>query len=626
MSGLDLQGTETLPCELDTKADAQDALDAIAVSKQTVQYCVISSADKNLGCFIDRDAAEQERRATGQQRLLSVIGQTARLEQRPVLAIVPPSDPTYTSLAVTCPTAEEADTDACSFDTLDQQEVVYMDAQKNKFRLGPTVISGSDITKATAVFGGSGVTQWQVSFELGGDAVDAFAEATTTAVSQPPPQNSIAIVVDRAVISYPTVNDPITNGNGVISGGFDETEAKDLATVLNAGALPVELTRQSVQTVSPTLGEESLRQGIVAGIAGLILLFLYLLFYYRLLGIVAWFGMSAWAILALAIVSLAGAQVGYALTLAGVAGLVISLGVTADSYIVFFERLKDEVRSGKSARSAVQPAFKRSYKTIVAADFVTMIAAVVLYVTAVSSVRGFALTLGVATLLDLFVVYFFKRPTVFLIARNERLVNMHGFGLRSGIAGDPDPETRRREARREPPPPERDLSRPHDPALPVRRAQAALVHDLGRRDPAGDRRVHRPRWAQPVDRLRGRRADRLPAAVRRHRPGRQRHPRRQRPARRRGADRERGHGLDPYREPGGRRRDRRAHQLPGEAGGHHGDRGQHPGHRTHVGRRDLAQGAVRARDRADRDHDLHLVPVRVEDGGRARSSRSSTTC
>ena len=440
VSGLDLQGTETLPCELETKADAQDALDAIAVSKQTVQYCVISSAAQNLGCFIDRDAAEQERRATGQQRLLSVIGQTARLEQRPVLAIVPPSDPTYTSLAVTCPTAEQADTDACSFDTLDQQEVVYMDAQKNKFRLGPTVISGSDITNASAVFGGSGVTQWQVSFELGGDAVDAFAEATTTAVSQPPPQNSIAIVVDRSVISYPTVNDPITNGSGVISGGFDETEAKDLATVLNAGALPVELTRQSVQTVSPTLGEESLRQGIVAGIAGLILLFLYLLFYYRLLGIVAWFGMSAWAILALAIVSIAGAQVGYALTLAGVAGLVISLGVTADSYIVFFERLKDEVRSGKSARSAVQPAFKRSYKTIVAADFVTMIAAVVLYVTAVSSVRGFALTLGVATLLDLFVVYFFKRPTVFLIARNERLVNMHGFGLRSGIAGEPDPD------------------------------------------------------------------------------------------------------------------------------------------------------------------------------------------
>ena len=216
----------------------------------------------------------------------------------------------------------------------------------------------------------------------------------------------------------------------------------------------------------------------------------------------------------------------------------ISLGVTADSYIVFFERLKDEVRSGKSARSAVQPAFKRSYKTIVAADFVTMIAAVVLYVTAVSSVRGFALTLGVATLLDLFVVYFFKRPTVFLIARNERLVNMHGFGLRSGIAGDPEPDrdaggrhaVNLHHA-------ERDLSRPHDPALPVHRAQAVVVHDLRRRHPARHRGLHRPRWLEPVDRLRGRRADLLPVAVGRHRGRHQRHPRRQRPSRRRGADR-----------------------------------------------------------------------------------------
>ncbi len=165
-----------------------------------------------------------------------------------------------------------------------------------------------------------------------------------------------------------------------------------------------------------------------------------MLFYYRLLGIVAILGMSIWAILAMALVALAGSTFGYAMTLAGVAGLVISLGVTADSYIVFFERLKDEVRSGKSPRSAVQPAFKRAYRTIVAADTVTGIAAVVLYLTAVSSVRGFALTLGVATLLDLFVVYFFKRPTVFLIARNDRLVNMHGFGLTSGIAGEAEPE------------------------------------------------------------------------------------------------------------------------------------------------------------------------------------------
>jgi preprotein translocase subunit SecD len=238
------------------------------------------------------------------------------------------------------------------------------------------------------------------------------------------------------VISAPTVQSAITGGSGEITGGFSEDEAKDLATQLNAGALPVELTRQSVRTVSSTLGEESLHQGIVAGIAGLVLLFLYLLFYYRLLGVVAWFGMAIWAALAIALISIAGDQFGYALSLAGVAGLVISLGVTADSYIVFFERLKDEVRSGKSPRAAVQPAFARAYKTIVAADIVAGLAAIVLYLTAVSSVRGFALTLGVATLLDLFVVYFFKRPTVFLIAKNEKLVNLRGFGLTSGVAGE----------------------------------------------------------------------------------------------------------------------------------------------------------------------------------------------
>ena len=270
-----------------------------------------------------------------------------------------------------------------------------------------------------------------VDFQLDGPGSDAFATATTQAVNQASPQNQIAIAVDEKIISNPVVQSAITQGSGQITGGFSEQEAKDLAAILNAGSLPVNLTQESVRTVSPTLGTTSLRGGVIAGSAGLILLFLYLLFYYRLLGVVAWFGMSIWAVLAIALISLAGDQFGYALTLAGVAGLVISLGVTADSYIVFFERLKDEVRAGRSPRTAVQPAFQRAFKTIVAADIVTGIAAAVLYFTAVSSVRGFALTLGVATALDLFVVYFFKRPTVFLIARNGKLSQMPGFGLAS---------------------------------------------------------------------------------------------------------------------------------------------------------------------------------------------------
>jgi preprotein translocase subunit SecD len=191
--------------------------------------------------------------------------------------------------------------------------------------------------------------------------------------------------------------------------------------------------------VSATLGRESLRQGLVAGIVGLVALALYLAFYYRLLGVVTWLGMSIWAVLALATISLLGAYAGYSLTLAGVAGLVVSLGITADSYIVFYERLKDEVRHGKTLRVAVVPAFKRAWRTIIAADVVTMLAAAVLYTLAISSVRGFALTLGIATALDMLVVYFFKRPVVFLMARSPAIANAPGIGLRSGVAADPVP-------------------------------------------------------------------------------------------------------------------------------------------------------------------------------------------
>ncbi len=442
IASLDLEGAAEVPCALGTKEDADDALAAIEVRDISTEFCVVSSAGEGLGCFLSEAAAEQRQRDTGQERLLQVIGETARLEERAVLDVIAPQDPRWVSTPITCETAEEREQPDCSFDALAGEEVVYLRQDGAKLRLGPVVLTGENVERASAVLQGGGstgvVTEWAVDFVLDGTGSDAFAEATTAAVGAPPPTNQIAIVVDRIAISDPVVQQPITNGTGVITGGFTEQDAKDLATQLNAGALPVELTRQSVRSVSPTLGEESLDQGILAGAVGLILLFLYLLFYYRLLGVVAWAGMSIWAVLAIALVALAGDSFGYALTLAGVAGLVISLGVTADSYIVFFERLKDEVRNGRSPRSAVQPAFARSFRTIVAADIVTGIAAAVLYFTAVSSVRGFALTLGVSVILDLFVVYFFKRPTVFLIARNRRLVEMRGFGLTSGVAGEAD--------------------------------------------------------------------------------------------------------------------------------------------------------------------------------------------
>jgi protein-export membrane protein SecD len=194
-----------------------------------------------------------------------------------------------------------------------------------------------------------------------------------------------------------------------------------------------------VQTVSATLGRESLRQGIVAGVVGLVILCLYLAFYYRLLGLVTWMGMAIWGILSMAVIGLLGQAAGYSLTLAGVAGVIVSLGIAADSYIVFYERLKDEVRKGKTPRAAVAPAFSAAWRTILAANTVTIVAAVILYLLAIGSVRGFALTLGLSTLLDLFVVWFFKRPTVFLIARSRRLSELRGMGLRSGVAQEPAP-------------------------------------------------------------------------------------------------------------------------------------------------------------------------------------------
>jgi preprotein translocase subunit SecD len=430
-----------LPCDFPTKAAAKDALSGWTVPHVTTQYCVVSSQHEDLGCYTTRAAADEEQRATGQQRLLDIIGKTARLEERPTLRIVRPTDPGFAQLAVTCGTAQEQATKDCQGSAQDGNDVVYMSnasgEQGAKVELGPVTIIGSNITKASAQLTGGTqtdpITQWAVAFTLDKEGSSNFSAATTAAA---PTKGQIAIAVDRTIISDPVVQSAITAGNGIITGNFTEQEAKDLAALLQAGALPVELTRQSVRTVSPTLGEQSLKQGIIAGVAGLILLFVYLLLYYRLLGIVAWFGMTIWALLALALVSLAGKSFGYALTLAGVAGLVISLGVTADSYIVFFERLKDEVRSGRAPRAAVQPAFKRAFKTIVAADTVTAIAAAVLYLTAVSSVRGFALTLGVATGLDLFVVYFFKRPTVFLIAKTKALAEMPGFGLTAATAAD----------------------------------------------------------------------------------------------------------------------------------------------------------------------------------------------
>jgi preprotein translocase subunit SecD len=431
------------------------------VTQKGSQWCVTSPSGKSLGCFAKKADADAKATAQSVQRVLQIIGTTAQLEERPVVQIIGPMDAAYAATPLT-----DRDPATGGFGMTDsatgkfvlfpptQNVTAYQDDNGNgvfdpgvdrKLSLGPRVISGAELTKATAVFVSTsqitngGTAGWQVQFSLNKDGSKAFASATTAMVSKPTPTNQLAVVLDGAVVTAPVVQGAITGGTGVITGQFSEPEAKNLAVVLNSGSLPVQLTRQTVVTVSPTLGKQSLRQGVLAGLVGLIALMLYLAFYYRLLGLVTWLGMAIWGSLTIGLVSLLGHTAGYALTLAGIAGIIVSLGITADSYIVFYERLKDEVRHGKTLRSAVVPAFKRSWRTIVAADIVTIIAAAALYLLAVGSVRGFALTLGLSTGLDMFVVYFFKRPTVFLIARSPLLTTLRGMGLRSGVAADPLP-------------------------------------------------------------------------------------------------------------------------------------------------------------------------------------------
>jgi preprotein translocase subunit SecD len=396
----------------------RNRVDAFGVAEPDITR----QGDRNIQVQIP----EVEGEATGrrQERLLELIGRTAQLEFRLVEETLVPGGPGYEDAEVTEEPGEEGG-------VILPEASPPEDGQPTLYGLGELLMTGDRLNRAVATIddgGGTGVPQgWQVSFELDSQGAREFGQITRENVGQ-----QLAIVLDERVESAPTIQDEIPGGSGVITGDFTEQEAKDLATVLQAGALPVELTRSQVQTVSPTLGAESLRQGLWAGAAGLLLLALYLAFYYRLLGIATWLGMAVWGVLVMALISLLGIAWGYSLTLAGIAGIIVSIGIAADSNIVFYERLKDEIRQGKTMRAAVTPAFNRAWRTIIAADIVTISAASILYLLAIGSVRGFALTLGLATALDMIVIFFFVRPAVLLLARG-RLVDLPVFGLRSSV-------------------------------------------------------------------------------------------------------------------------------------------------------------------------------------------------
>ena len=244
-------------------------------------------------------------------------------------------------------------------------------------------------------------------------------------------------VVQSAPLTLPKASAFTTFTSVQISGNFTEQQAKTLALALNYGSLPIRLKELTTQTVSPSLGSASLKAGIGAGIAGLLLVLIYTIVYYRLLGLVIVSGLAVTAALLWSIISALGhTSLAPSFNLAGVTGIIVSIGITVDSYIVYFERLKDETRSGRTVRTSVDRGFRSAWRTVVAADLVSLAGAIVLYVVAVGDVKGFAFFLGLSTLLDLFMTYFYTRPLIILLGQNERLTNMGTIGISSGLAVD----------------------------------------------------------------------------------------------------------------------------------------------------------------------------------------------
>lgn len=292
-----------------------------------------------------------------------------------------------------------------------------------KYILEPAFIKGTNVTNASAVLPQQGLGGWVVSLEFDGEGAKALADASTKLSALPEcgsgssPCNAFAIVLDGVVTSAPRFNEPILGGQAQIEGDFTAQEAQDLANVLKYGALPLTLEPVDVTSVSPTVGNDQLRAGILAGLLGLALVVLYLLFYYRMLGVVAALSLVIAGVMLYLTMVILGKAIGLTLTLAGVAGAIVAIGITADSFIVYFERIRDEIREGRSLRQACDSGWVRARRTLLAADFVSILAAVVLYFLSVGSVRGFAFVLGLTTLIDIVVAFWFTHPLAVLLGR-----------------------------------------------------------------------------------------------------------------------------------------------------------------------------------------------------------------
>ncbi|HEY1990449.1 MAG TPA: protein translocase subunit SecD [Acidimicrobiales bacterium] len=466
--GLDLEGGLSVVYKTDKPVNSAQLNTVVSILNSRVTAGGTSGA--NVGTQGTNEVVVSIPGEKNTQKVLQTLGNTAQLFFRPGLCYAPPYTPTKGSTPPTGPLPTCAASSQLTATNLavkpDSSNVNGYTSNTNipvdpQFAANPSTSAATDDKNATVLLPGSSAAQGSGRYVLGpaaltGSAVHSasaqlvnnqwavsivLTSAGSTAwdtLSQQQFHAIIGIDLDGQVISAPITQPSQAafssfNGQVQISGSFTQSQAQTLATELNYGSLPVKLDRINVQTVSPTLGKASLQAGLISGLAGLGLVMLYMILYYRLLGAVVVSGLLVTAGLLWAIIAFMGQQLSTTIDLAGIIGVIVSVGITVDSYIVYFERLKDETRSGRTVRTSVDKGFKSAFRTVLAADAVSLMGAIVLYEVSIGQVQGFALFLGISTLLDIVVTYFFTKPFVILLGRSRGMAESGRVGMAAGL-------------------------------------------------------------------------------------------------------------------------------------------------------------------------------------------------
>ncbi|QEO16310.1 protein translocase subunit SecD [Agromyces intestinalis] len=454
---LDLEGgTEIIlaPKLEDGQSASQEQLDqAVSIIRQRVDASGVAESEintegSNVVVRIPGELDDQTR---------SRIEQSSKLELRPVLlatgatsaTVAPTETPAAEEELESTPTVEPTDgsdpnwiTPALQneFDTFDCSSIDEGDASAApadqplvtcdrtgsiKYLLGPVEVSGANIVDATngtvQTSTGASTGQWAVNIVFDDEGTQDFAKVSTRlyGLKGEAPRDQFAFVLDGAVLSAPSMNGVITDGRPQITGSFDQDTSKALADQLKFGALPISFTVQSSDTIAPTLGTAQLQAGLIAGLIGLILVVIYTVFQYRALASVTIASLIIAGVITYLMITILSWREGYRLSLAGVAGLIVAIGFTADSFIIYFERVRDELRDGRPLVGAVEAGWKRAFRTVLASKGVNLLAAIVLFILAVGSVKGFAYTLGLTTVIDVVVVILFTHPMLQLLAQTR---------------------------------------------------------------------------------------------------------------------------------------------------------------------------------------------------------------